>query len=277
MNIAAFCNKTVFSCGLMTGLMLPVGAYSAEPVDCGDTPIHLAFFEYGLRYYIEDGKPKGMDKDFVEELAARSGCSFFTEVMTKSRIYADLETGNLDMSPTGVKTPDRADKIWFIWTVKTKFLSVVNKAHQQTAQTAQDFLNANNLVLGVIRGAQYSQGQQNFIEELRKQARLDESKDMDTSVSKLRQGQIDAILSQVSVYRRYFKVAETDNPIIFDWFPDENGILAGLMLSKARFSEPEAAYWRALVQEMHRDGTLERINAKYVSDSEARQILDFSD
>jgi len=95
-------------------LLLACQSLLAGPVNCGPRPIRLAFYTYGA-FYFEDahGKEHGVDKDIVDALAKRSGCRFETQLMARARIWADLASGNLDMSVSGIETPERGQFAWF--------------------------------------------------------------------------------------------------------------------------------------------------------------------
>ncbi|MFY7864122.1 MAG: hypothetical protein ACOVRJ_04700, partial [Roseateles sp.] len=62
---------------------------AAKAVACG--PYTLAYYELGALYYRDaDGRFAGIDKDVVEELSRRSGCSFKTVRESRVRIWDQL-------------------------------------------------------------------------------------------------------------------------------------------------------------------------------------------
>ena len=96
-----------FNALIATLLATMTAIAAAAPFDCDSKPIRLAFYETGSFYFFENGRATGSDKDIVEELTKRSGCRFDTQLVMRARIWADLASGDLDMSVSGIQTPER--------------------------------------------------------------------------------------------------------------------------------------------------------------------------
>ena len=90
---------------------------AAGPVDCGSTPIRVAQYNLGLRYFIENGQEKGINKDILDELRLCTGCSFVVQEMPFARIWADLSSGYLDISMSGVWSAEREKSLWCAQTI----------------------------------------------------------------------------------------------------------------------------------------------------------------
>ena len=83
---------------------LHVNAAAATP--CGSYKV--AFYDHGaLNSLHADGRWRGIDTDIVEELARRSGCQLALVLESRVRIWAMLESGQLDMTVSGIATPER--------------------------------------------------------------------------------------------------------------------------------------------------------------------------
>ena len=75
---------------------------------CG--PYTLTFYEFGSLYYRDQsGAYVGIDRDVVDELARRSGCVINGKIDSRVRTWARLADGNLDMSVSGIATPEREE------------------------------------------------------------------------------------------------------------------------------------------------------------------------
>lgn len=244
----------------------------AEDLNPGGRPIRLALYSFGFFY----DRGRGIDKDFVEELARRSGCTFDVQVLARARIWADLESGDLDMSVSAIQTPQRDRFSWFIpyLAMKNQVLIEVRSAEGVTGADA--FLAKEGLQLGVVRSFKHGPGLDAWVEQLRSLGRVQESPNAETLFLKLRDHRIDALLAQPPVYLRYLQDLHMNQQVVIqDWAPGGKGVPHGLVLAKHRFSQAEAERWRALVQGMKQDGTLKLIYSRYLPASEVTKLLEF--
>jgi polar amino acid transport system substrate-binding protein len=262
----------------LPGLLLSLSPAwaAAGPVDCGQRPIRLAFFEFGYQYYEKEGQGHGIDKDLVDELAKRSGCQFSTQVLPRARVWADLASGELDMSVAGIQNPERDRFAWFAPYERAKNYAVLRLATAASVQRRADFLAQSPLQFGVVRGFKHGDELDQWLEPLRQAQRVQESASVNLLVEKLKLGRIDGLFAQPTVYRKLLQDQQMEGEVVLqDWAPQDKGVIGSLILAKSRFSAAEAVRWQALVRALHRDGTLARIYRRYVSAQEARQMLDF--
>ncbi|MEO5332157.1 MAG: transporter substrate-binding domain-containing protein [Magnetococcus sp. YQC-5] len=251
---------------------------SAGPVDCGSRPISLALFHHGFGYYEQDGQRQGIFPDLTDELALRSGCPFLPQLVSVARMWADIATGDIDMIIVGRRTPERDQVAWFIPQAITKDYALVHASAAHTVHSAADFLEQKRLLFGAVRQVAKSPAQDRWLEQLRREGRVEESVNTDLLFEKLRNGHVAAIFLDPPTFRKLMRDLPVDGQVVLqDWFPDAPGFLANLVLAKSRFSETEALRWRVIIREMHRDGTLERIYSRYLSLEEAKRIVDFKD
>jgi phosphoribosylformimino-5-aminoimidazole carboxamide ribonucleotide (ProFAR) isomerase len=61
--------------------------------------------------------------------------------------------------------------------------------------------------------------------------------------------------------------------VLNDWAPPEQFAVGALILARKSFTPEQAKLWDVLVTDMLRDGTLQKINAQYVSAAQARDLL----
>ena len=257
-------------------LSLGSGQAVSGSFDCGAKPIRVGHFKLGFRYYVEDGQEKGINKDIVEELRKRTGCTFITQEMPFARIWADLASGDLDMSVSGIRSPERDRTLWCAPTIASKNYAVIRKASTSSVRNAEDFLANDKLQFGVVRGYTHGTEQDKWLEKMRQAQRVEESSSVDILFEKLKLGRIDAIFSFPFVYRKLLADQKMESEVLIqDWAPHDKGIIGCMMLTKSRFSEAEANRWQALIRQMHGDGTLKRIFSRYVPAAEAEKMLDF--
>ncbi len=248
---------------------------TAAPFDCGKEPILLSYLDYGLLYEPAGGG-RGIDKDIVDELIKRTGCRFDTRVLPRARSWADVASGDLDMFPTGIQNAERDRFAWFIHYMGMKNYAIVHVSHAANVKRAEDFIANKSLRFGVVRSFVHGEAQDKWLEQLRKEQRVQESPDAETVYRKLKEQRVDAMFSQPVVYHRNLKLLEMGEMVaVQDWTPNERGVAHGLVLSKKRFSEADAQRWRAVVAQMREDGTLKRIFSRYLAADEVAKMLEF--
>ena len=263
--------------GLVLALLWAWGAQAqAGPVACGDKPIRLAFYEAGYFYFNEKQHAQGIDKDIVDELARRTGCKFDALVMARARIWADLASGSLDMSVSGIENPERTKFAWFAPYLSLKNQVVVRAASAAQVTDAQSFLKQPALLFGAVRSFKHGVDQDKWLDMLRDAKRVHESVNVETLFKKLKEGRIDALYSQAPVYAKNLADLGMDKDVVVqDWTPTERGVPLGLILAKSRFQEADANAWRAVVEELRKDSTLKRIYTQYLGASTAAAMLNF--
>ena len=261
----------------IVGLMAFANVGVAGPVVCGEKPIRLAYYEYGF-FYFQDGRAaaQGIDRNIGDELAKRSGCKMDVQVLACARIWADLASGDLDMSVSGIQNPDRDKFAWFAHYLSMKNYAVVQSSVAAQGTGAQSFLKNTQWQFGAVRAFKHGAEQDQWLDTLRTNQRVQDSANVETLFKKLREGRIDGLFSQPPVYGKHLSdLGMKKDVVVQDWTPGEKGVPHGLILAKSRFTEAEAKQWQALVQTMRTDGTLKRIYLQYLSAAEVAALLDF--
>lgn len=256
------------------GLANARGPSPSSAVPCPDRPISVAFYEFGALYratgeVAEGFSGTGIDVDLLRELKRRSGCRFDGMVMTRARIWSELEAGRLDMTPSGIATPERERLYAFAPYILLKHHVWMLKSHAPVPGGLAGFQADARLRWGAVRGYRHTPAYDAALDQARSQGRVVEATDDAQLLRLLAEGSVDAVIGHSVVLRRY----AADHPRkpqlqALDWAPQASVVPEGLVLSKARFSEAEIAWWRALVQELLRDGTMARIVRRHVPDDE---------
>lgn len=265
-------------------ISLAIGTLIASPstlaantteIDCGLQPIRLAHYENGYFYFTNGAhQAQGIDKDLVDELAKRSGCKFDMQVMVRARIWADLASGEVDMSTSGIQTPERDRFAWFAHYLRIKNYVVVRRNASHQTLHATDFLAQPNLIFGAIRAYKHGEEQEHWLQQLRQAGRVQESADADSIFKKIKEKRVDAMYAPVHVYRKKTLELGLQNEVLIqDWAPQDKGVAHGMILSKSRFSEKQAQQWRNLIEGMRTDGSLKRIFERYLPPNEAAKLL----
>jgi len=196
--------------------------------------------------------------------------------MSRARIFADLASGALDMSLSGIPTPERDRYVWFAIYGRVRVYALIRAAVAARVHGADDFLHQDQLRFGVVRTFLQPADQAQWLDQLRRAQRLHEAVNVDDLFQMLKRGRIDGLFAVPPFFRKFITdLHMQDEIIVQDWSPNDKGVRGGLMLAKSRFSEAEAERWRALIREMRDDGTLGRILGHYLPGTETKDMLDY--
>ncbi len=243
-------------------------ALAAPAVTCTRT-FSLALHDHGLLYSADTDA--GIDKDFAEELIKRSGCKVTVTLLPRARIWQLIEQGALDFSLSGIADEARNRYASFAWYFSDQFYLLVREDAQ--VKSLAEFAANPALQLGVIRSFRYSPRANELVDELSSQRRVRNASRLEPLYEVLMSNQIQGMIIEPFDYpqvhseaiRQHTRVVETGDA------PTPHGLI---MSNKSLLIE-ERAQWRALVDEMRADGTVERIFAKYLPADLAHTLVDF--
>jgi len=236
---------------------------------CGNRPIRLAFFEYGLYY----SHGVGIDKDLVDELQKRSGCRFDIQVQARARTWEELRTGALDMATSALETPERDQVDWFEPYLRIKNLAVLPDDVGKSVKNAADFLAQPKLILGVVRGFKHGEDYDRWVDRLRRDNRVIEYVDAELLFLNLAAHRVDGAIADPLVYHLLLEPAQLNRMTIEDWIPSQPGDSVNLVFSKAHFDRARIEAWRGLIRQMSADGTIADIFRRYLPESDAERLL----
>ncbi len=262
------------------GVAVAKGPAPAPAAPCPDRPLSVAFYEFGALY--SGASPEdsggllgsGIDIDFVREMQRRSGCRFEGFTMTRARIWSELEAGRLDMTSSGIATPEREKLYAFAPYIQLKHHVWMLKTHAPVRGGLAEFMATPTLRWGAVRGYKHTPAYDAALEQARGQGRLVEATDDGALLRLLAEGTVDAVIGHSLVIRRYAAEHPRKPQLVaLDWAPQQSVVPEGMVFSRARFSEAELAYWRNLVREIVRDGTFARIARRHVAEDEVADLV----
>ncbi|MES2296234.1 MAG: ABC transporter substrate-binding protein [Pseudomonadota bacterium] len=266
LRAAASCLAAVWS-------LHALAATAAELPACPG-PITVGLYDSGVLYDPASGR--GIDHEVIEELAQRSHCRLVTTVYPRVRIWTMLESGQLDMTVSGIASPERERYSRFITYMTTKNMVILDKKKALALKDWKGFMADPSMSIGVVRSFRYSDFYDAQLALLKAQGRVGEVADLAQVIAQFKKQRWGAVLSHPLFYPRYFSSAELeDQYAVLDWAPGEAPIKAGLVMGRHRFNEAEVAKWQALIVQMKNDGSLRKIFAKYLPKNEIEHTLDF--
>jgi len=246
-------------------LMSWLGARAADRPDCS-RPMSLALHEHGLLYSAQTGE--GIDKDLADELARRSGCKIGISVMPRARIWQLIESGALDFSLSGITNEARDRFAAFAWYESNKYYLLLRK--DAGVKTVAEFERNPALQLGVIRGFRYNPGANRLVDALNEAQRVSFATSLEPLYQVLLDNRVQAMIIEPFDYPAIERSAIRAQTTIVEF--DDPPVLHGLIMSKKSLQPAQQQAWRALVDEMRADGTVQRIFEKYFSPELARTL-----
>lgn len=255
-----------------TMLICAGGIHSATAaVICADKAFTAGLYEHGVLFF--DGR-SGIDQDIINEIRKRTGCKIYTSLMPRARIWHDLEQGDLDLSVSGMATPERQGFAWFIPYMQMKSVVLLAPTVPLSVKQADDFLQRPDLTFGAVRSFKHGQFNESFIEQLATLNRMQYYPDSRTLFKALKQQRVHAIFAQAPVYRHLIPELQFSSKLrILDWAPQEPGIEHGLVLAKSSFTKQQAQEWHRLIEDIKQDGTLLAIFKTYLPVDEALALM----
>ena len=262
--------KPLLAVAMLTCTILawPLATLAGDKPDC-TRPLSLALHDHGLLYSSQTGE--GIDKDFADELIRRSGCKVNLSTLPRARIWQLIESGALDFSLSGISNEARDQFAAFAWYFSNKYYLLVR--NDVGVRTLADFERQPALRLGAIRGFRYSPTANRLVDRLDATTRVDYATNLDALYQVLLGNRVQALIIEPFDYpalentriRALTQILEFEDP----------PVLHGLIMSKKSLPAAQQAAWRALVEDMRADGSVQRIFEKYFKPELARSMTRF--
>lgn len=253
---------------LLAGTVILSGGAQA----CG--PYTVAFYEYGSLYFQNvSGQYEGIDQDVIEELGQRTGCRFEGYVDSRARIWAHMREGSLDMSVSGIQTPDREVFAHFIIYAKSRNYLLMRPQLASRVASLAAFSADPALRVAVVRSFRYGAVYDEWLARLRKQGRVDEYSDAERVARVFAKGRADAFLTQPLVWTPILKKHALEGAVQFLDLAPADVFRSGLVLSRTRVAPEDVQRMQAGMDAMRRDGTLLKIFRKHLSEEVSASLL----
>ncbi|MFY9509601.1 MAG: transporter substrate-binding domain-containing protein [Rubrivivax sp.] len=258
-----------FAAALALGLTLGcVPAWATDKPDC-TRPLTLGLHDHGLLYSGQTGE--GIDKDIADELVLRSGCRISTTLLPRARIWQLIESGAMDFSLSGITNESRERFASFAWYFSNKYYLLLRQ--DAGVSRMADFLANPALKLGAIRSFRYSASANRFVDELEAQRRVSYASTLDPLYQVLMERGVHAMIIEPFDYPTLESARIREQTQIVEF--DDPPVPHGLIMSKKALSPAQQAAWRAVIDQMRADGTVQRIFEKYFKPELARAMTRF--
>lgn len=236
---------------------------------CG--PYSVGLYEFGaLLYKAGSGELRGIDKDLIDVLARRSGCVLQTRVESRSRIWQQLSTGMLDITVSGIPSPEREQFALFLPYLSTRNHALIGRSLAASTGSPAQFLGDLSLRVAAVRGFKYGPRIDGWLAQLRAQGRVDEVADFPTAFKVLMAGRVAMMFAHPMVIEPWRKQALSEH-VLLDWAPEDT-VVAGLVLSRSRVSAVDQVLLRRHLENMLTDGEFDQILRQHLGPDMARQV-----
>jgi polar amino acid transport system substrate-binding protein len=233
-------------------------------------------YEHGALYHKEaDGNWGGIDKDVLDEVARRSGCIFNATLDSRIRIWARLEQGTLDMSVSGIATPEREKFAQFIPYLGTRNYLIVNKSVPARLQSPAAFASDPTLKVAVVKSFKHGAYFDAWLEPMRAQGRVYEAADLSAVLNLFKIGRVHAMLALPTSWVGFFKHERATEQVRILDFAQKNDVIGGLVLSRQKVPPHAVEAMRKALREMRDDGTLRTIFSRHVGMDMAYDLVNF--
>lgn len=266
----------LLKCALVCGLL----AFSSETSFAGppqqDESISIAFYELGVLYYkTADGAHAGIDQDVIEELSKRTGLRFQTALESRVRIWTRLANGTLDMSVSGIATPEREQFARFIPYFATRNYVLMRNDIPGAARSPEGFLANPAYKVAVVKSFKHGPEYDLWLDQLRAKGRVREAGDFQMVLHLLKIGRAQAVLALPTSWVPALKQEGMAATVqVLDWWPKDR-IVHGLILSRQHISEATAERIATAIQSMRDDGSLLAIFQRHVGPELASSLLKY--
>jgi polar amino acid transport system substrate-binding protein len=254
----------------VTGWVVSANAATTDTPYCA-RPLRVALFEYGVLY--RSAMRDGADNRLLALLQKRTGCDMDIVVLPRSRVWAEMKAGTLDVATAVIATPERESYAYILPYMQTRNVLLINKKVADRAHS-MDELAQSELRLGAVRSFRHEPSYDALLDTRRLRKLILEAVDVQENLRFLQRGMVDAVISQPIVYRAYLSDPQLRNDfVIRDWAPPQEVSVGGLMLARTTFTEAQAIRWDKLLESLQKDGSQIKTFLPFMSSSEARDLV----
>ena len=258
---------------LLMTCALDASAAAAAGAACG--PYRVGYHALGQLYGVDAmGRPQGIDKDVLETLAKRSGCTFVTEVDSRVRIWEAIRNGRLDLTTSVVPTPEREAMGEIVVYKSSRNRLLVRAARADELNSMAAFLAKDGVRVVVVRSFMYSEPFDDWLATLRAQHKLEEVVDYNTAVRVFAAGRVDAMIVHSAAEDDVSRAMAENGGFRAIKVEGAHPFPSGLFISRRTVSATDRQLLRRTLTEMVRDGTVERIIKRHQdrSDTDSRAV-----
>jgi polar amino acid transport system substrate-binding protein len=178
------------------GFWLLAAQIPAAPAKA-DCALRYAYDFYGVYSYTDDhGNPAGVDVDLINAVAEDIGCAASAVEMPWARVLLALENGEIDITSSASKTPERLEFAYFSEPYRNAQVAIfVRRGESERFRLASlSDIPASGFHLGIVNGYYYGPEFETLMHDSAFAGQVDGAVDYETNIRKLLLGRIDGFL-----------------------------------------------------------------------------------
>ena len=258
---------------VLLALCLPLASLPAAARDAACPPARVGLSDLGYSSYLDHGAYRGASVDVLAEMHRRSGCEFKLAWFPRGRLYAQFYSGQLEMTPSSLQTPERSRYGNWIPYAYTQFeLLLLNDSAGKFASLA-DFVDHSTARLNVTRGISYPPSMLLQMARLEKLGRLEYVNDFGVVFRKILAGRAEGTLAPPIIHALHVRQFRMEGRMTRLTLAESPRVMTGMYLSKATVSPQTLRLYAGVLRGMLADGTVQKIYERYLGEDISRQIF----
>lgn len=252
---------------------LPVGeARAAGDAPC-TRPLRLAYSMLPPLYYLDEtGKRgQGIEPELADELSRRTGCRFEASYESRVRIWAAFEAGQVDISLSGVSTPERERFGVFLPYVRFRNVLLMREGDAAAAKAPANPMNDPAAAVVVTRGFRYGPRWDAWIKQQEERGLVSYVAEEGDAVRLVAIGRASTTIVRDIAWPFYDKQYRDEQRLRRVDVGAADGALSIVLSRKTLGADAQAAFARALA-EMRADGSLRQILRRHVGAEQVDRI-----
>ena len=233
---------------------------------------HAGISDLGYSSYRDGAHFRGTAVDVLEELYKRTGCGFDIEWYPRGRLFAQFANGQVDVTASSLRTPERDRSGTWLPYSSTQFeLVLLNRAAGKFHSLA-DFVDRSTARLNVTRGISYTPEVQVQLDRLQRQGRLEYVNDYVVVFRKIQARRAEGTLAPPTIHvmhQRQFNMTGKMTAMPVEESPRS---LIGLYISNKVPTEVVRRYAEGL-RSMVADGTVQKFYEHYLGEAIGHRIF----
>jgi len=246
--------------------LLPLSAAAA----CA--PARAGISDLGYASYRDGATFRGTTVDLLQEIQRRTGCPINLEWYPRGRLYAQFFSGQLEITGTSVRTPERDRQgVWLPYAYTHFELVLVNREARKF-NTLAEFVDGSTARLNVTRGIAYSSATQAQMDRLQKLGRLEYVNDYGVVFRKILAARAEGTFAPPTIHllhQRQFKMTARMRAITVTESPRT---MVGLYVSKQVPADVVQRYADAM-RSIVLDGTMQRVYERHLGVEVAHRLF----
>jgi polar amino acid transport system substrate-binding protein len=237
-------------------------AHAVAAAPCGSYKV--AFYDHGALNSLQvDGHWRGIDTDVVEELARRTGCRLTLGLDSRVRIWTMIEAGKLDITVSGIATPERERFAHFIPYFASRNYVLLSKDVESRVQSLDALAADPRYKVAAIKSFKHGPTLDAWLTALRAQGRVYDAVDFTALMRLAKTGRVHAIIALQTSWVPLRADTAAAGFRIMDW-AQKDQVVGCLVVSRTRVPQATVELFTRTIAAMRQDGTLEAIFARHM-------------